>query len=143
MSAFPFPVLSAFTVRTGFDMCVGALVLPAGSEILMSAMTIKEMVNIAKHHGLVPIPLDIESGTLAPEIATIENAITERTRAIVIAHLFGTRMPMGPVIELRSEEHTSELQSPDHLVCRLLLEKKNKNLTDTIHTYIVYVLRTH
>src|SRR5258708_30896811 len=27
---------------------------------------------------------------------------------------------------LRSEEHTSELQSPDHLVCRLLLEKKNK-----------------
>src|SRR5258708_27080189 len=30
----------------------------------------------------------------------------------------------------RSEEHTSELQSPDHLVCRLLLEKK-KNEIDT------------
>src|SRR5438552_6126746 len=29
----------------------------------------------------------------------------------------------------RSEEHTSELQSPDHLVCRLLLEKK-KNVTN-------------
>src|SRR5258708_26242088 len=28
--------------------------------------------------------------------------------------------------EERSEEHTSELQSPDHLVCRLLLEKKKK-----------------
>src|SRR5258708_10543620 len=28
---------------------------------------------------------------------------------------------------VRSEEHTSELQSPDHLVCRLLLEKKKKN----------------
>src|SRR5258708_27608037 len=28
----------------------------------------------------------------------------------------------------RSEEHTSELQSPDHLVCRLLLEKKKKKL---------------
>src|SRR5947208_12556345 len=28
--------------------------------------------------------------------------------------------------QLRSEEHTSELQSPDHLVCRLLLEKKKK-----------------
>src|SRR5947208_17028814 len=28
-------------------------------------------------------------------------------------------------IPVRSEEHTSELQSPDHLVCRLLLEKKN------------------
>src|SRR5947208_4888028 len=29
-------------------------------------------------------------------------------------------------VSLRSEEHTSELQSPDHLVCRLLLEKKKK-----------------
>src|SRR5438552_6868597 len=30
--------------------------------------------------------------------------------------------------EMRSEEHTSELQSPDHLVCRLLLEKKKKKI---------------
>src|SRR5258708_15346627 len=30
------------------------------------------------------------------------------------------------ILEIRSEEHTSELQSPDHLVCRLLLEKKKK-----------------
>src|SRR5258708_10919214 len=33
---------------------------------------------------------------------------------------------MNNVEFLRSEEHTSELQSPDHLVCRLLLEKKKK-----------------
>src|SRR3989454_8803914 len=32
-----------------------------------------------------------------------------------------------PVSEVRSEEHTSELQSPCNLVCRLLLEKKKKN----------------
>src|SRR5690348_17672749 len=37
----------------------------------------------------------------------------------------------------RSEEHTSELQSPVHLVCRLLLEKKKKQyyLYLTFHTY--------
>src|SRR5947208_8972037 len=33
-------------------------------------------------------------------------------------------LSVGP-FSPRSEEHTSELQSPDHLVCRLLLEKKN------------------
>src|SRR5258708_38114333 len=38
------------------------------------------------------------------------------------------RDPQGPR-RCRSEEHTSELQSPDHLVCRLLLEKK-KNTHD-------------
>src|SRR5438552_11782633 len=36
----------------------------------------------------------------------------------------------------RSEEHTSELQSPDHLVCRLLLEKKKKTKTTTASTII-------
>src|SRR5258708_28613020 len=38
----------------------------------------------------------------------------------------------------RSEEHTSELQSPDHLVCRLLLEKKKKHfkqISCTCHEY--------
>src|SRR5690554_7573015 len=33
----------------------------------------------------------------------------------------------------RSEEHTSELQSRPHLVCRLLLEKKNKELHSSLH----------
>src|SRR5258708_9867849 len=37
-------------------------------------------------------------------------------------------LKLGRTTEGRSEEHTSELQSPDHLVCRLLLEKKNNKL---------------
>src|SRR5258708_27520718 len=41
--------------------------------------------------------------------------------------------PLVPGRPCRSEEHTSELQSPDHLVCRLLLEKKkpSKKATPT------------
>src|SRR3712207_8413686 len=35
----------------------------------------------------------------------------------------------APLAELRSEEHTSELQSRQYLVCRLLLEKKNRSYT--------------
>src|SRR5258708_29812954 len=34
----------------------------------------------------------------------------------------------------RSEEHTSELQSPDHLVCRLLLEKKKTDAAHALHS---------
>src|SRR5690348_18106010 len=40
------------------------------------------------------------------------------------------RLPLG-FSHARSEEHTSELQSPVHLVCRLLLEKKKKEITTT------------
>src|SRR5258708_14357248 len=43
-------------------------------------------------------------------------------------------LPVTESISFRSEEHTSELQSPDHLVCRLLLEKKKKQiLRDTTY----------
>src|SRR5258708_24540098 len=47
----------------------------------------------------------------------------------VVARLTGRTRP-------RSEEHTSELQSPDHLVCRLLLEKK-KNASPTDDAWLV------
>src|SRR5258708_29088090 len=39
--------------------------------------------------------------------------------------------------EFRSEEHTSELQSPDHLVCRLLLEKKKGEPHLTAHPILL------
>src|SRR5437762_8888518 len=47
----------------------------------------------------------------------------------------GTYLEIGTIsrgakIEIRSEEHTSELQSPMYLVCRLLLEKKKINILD-------------
>src|SRR5947208_4650061 len=41
----------------------------------------------------------------------------------------------------RSEEHTSELQSPDHLVCRLLLEKKKKK-SNNHEDYMIKELTT-
>src|SRR2546427_6423039 len=42
-----------------------------------------------------------------------------------------TRVPEATVVAVRSEEHTSELQSQSNLVCRLLLEKKKKTKTAT------------
>src|SRR5207253_8414772 len=44
-----------------------------------------------------------------------------------------TGMQHRPGTGLRSEEHTSELQSRGHLVCRLLLEKKKKKTKLTVH----------
>src|SRR5438876_4449204 len=54
----------------------------------------------------------------------IEHA--DRTGSVTTA---GNRVPAAirSACSIRSEEHTSELQSPVHLVCRLLLEKKKRN----------------
>src|SRR5258708_15195528 len=44
----------------------------------------------------------------------------------------------------RSEEHTSELQSPDHLVCRLLLEKKKHHAqVRSPHHLVLLTIRIH
>src|SRR5258708_25149130 len=45
------------------------------------------------------------------------------------------RLGVRKSVDLRSEEHTSELQSPDHLVCRLLLEKKKNNEQRVLAVY--------
>src|SRR5258708_21347121 len=54
------------------------------------------------------------------------------TRTVHEARVMRETAAKHKVVTQRSEEHTSELQSPDHLVCRLLLEKKKKTNTTTI-----------
>src|SRR5436305_11935490 len=56
------------------------------------------------------------------------------------AHLRAHRVPRGRELRCeRSEEHTSELQSRPHLVCRLLLEKKKRKEFYTTMTSISLV----
>src|SRR5258708_26732190 len=59
--------------------------------------------------------------------------------SVIGARRPGTRLRLRALL-LRSEEHTSELQSPDHLVCRLLLEKKKKQATQQIQDARTYYL---
>src|SRR5690348_17712478 len=54
----------------------------------------------------------------------VQGTLPRRGGLLVLNHISWLDIPV--LLALRSEEHTSELQSPVHLVCRLLLEKKNK-----------------
>src|SRR2546422_866600 len=55
--------------------------------------------------------------------------VADEQRAVGVAHGSNRDREHSPVGAQRSEEHTSELQSRLHLVCRLLLEKKKKKRT--------------
>src|SRR3989449_5439900 len=71
-------------------------------------------------------------------VAVSTNAGEVATFGIDTANMFGFwdwvggRYSMDSAIGLRSEEHTSELQSRLHLVCRLLLEKKKQGRLQTV-----------
>src|SRR5256885_12906563 len=57
--------------------------------------------------------------------AAADNKVSRRQNAIVATSTIGTwSKAVGLIESSRSEEHTSELQSPCNIVCRLLLEKK-------------------
>src|SRR2546426_8564905 len=73
-----------------------------------------------REHRLVLVPHPAEPGQ--DRIALARQQVVEDLGEAPLALL----RALG---ELRSEEHTSELQSPCNLVCRLLLEKKKKKIT--------------
>src|SRR5256885_13241166 len=65
---------------------------------------------------------DAKPGVGAAELA---EAVDARLRELNVEYAAKRESErLGPIHALRSEEHTSELQSPCNLVCRLLLEKK-------------------
>lgn len=90
--------LACRSVRSGFHLFLDALDLPAGSEVLVSAVTHPDMVSILEAHGLVAVPVDLNVATLAPRLELAERLMTVRTKAILIAHLFGGRVDMDPIV---------------------------------------------
>lgn len=101
----PCESLVSLSVRSAWDLLLSALQLPRESEIVMSAVTVPDMARIVRHHGLVHVPVDVSAATLGPALADLEQAITPRSRAILVAHLFGTRIDMGPIVELATKHN--------------------------------------
>ncbi len=92
-------VIATLSARSGFDALLTALALAPGDEVLLSGWTIPDMARVVRGHGLVPVPLDCEPGTLAPSLETLDAAITTRSRVLVMAQLFGARAPLDAFAE--------------------------------------------
>src|SRR5690625_6346009 len=71
--------------------------------------------------------LDLGPGAVGQAMRYVDPAAVD---AVLVSHLHADHIAdlagLEVLVRYRSEEHTSELQSRGHLVCRLLLEKKNK-----------------
>lgn len=85
---------------TGFDLLLQTLKLPAGSEVLCSAITIPDMLYVLRYHGLVPVPVDLDPETLAVDVDLMRNAVTDRTRLVLVAHVFGSRYSLDGVLDV-------------------------------------------
>src|SRR2546430_12011655 len=109
----------------------------ADTDLRNKRVLIREDLNVPVQDGVVTSDARIRAA-----LATIRYAVDQHARVFVISHLGRPKegqateaLTLAPVAvrlsellgkPVRSEEHTSELQSQSNLVCRLLLEKKKK-----------------
>src|SRR5439155_12151958 len=96
-----------------------------------------EIYTLSLHDAL---PISIREWQAAYKLAVtdVPGGVPQLTEALGVAYLHKSEMA-NDVYRNRSEEHTSELQSRGHLVCRLLLEKKKKKkkkLTDITYNTV-------
>src|SRR5436305_6716172 len=98
--------------------------------------TTTEIYTLSLHDAL---PISTQTGRHLPP--AVPAALRQRRAGRSIERVRGTHADSEAAMRIlkiggkRSEEHTSELQSRPHLVCRLLLEKKKKNKQQNDQTY--------
>ena len=98
------------SVRSGLHLVLGQLDWPRGSEILMTAMTIPDMARIVRHHGYIPVPVDLDLDTAAPTLESLEQATTPLTRGLIFAHLFGARADLSQVLAFAADRDIAVLE---------------------------------
>jgi perosamine synthetase len=84
---------------------IGALQLPPGSEVVVPPITDPGGAMPVAMHNLVPIVADAAPGTFNAGASEIEAVITERTSAIVIAHIAGEPCDMGPIMAVANKHN--------------------------------------
>lgn len=94
--------------RTAFHFILKAMNLESGSEVLMTPLTIADMVNSIHTLGLKPVFVDIELDTFCFEIDKLKKSITPKTKAILVTYIFGI-VPDIEKIQKIAQDHGLKL----------------------------------
>lgn len=84
----------------GLHLCVRALDIGPGDEVLVPSFTFIAAANAIRYEGATPVFVDIDPQTLNLDVSCVEAAITPRTRAIMAVHTFGFPAPMDTILDV-------------------------------------------
>ncbi len=90
-------------VNTGTDALILALLalgVGVGDEVITQANTFNATVTAIRAVGATPVLVDADDHAFAISLEQLEDAVTERCRAIIPVHLYGKPAPMQPILEL-------------------------------------------
>lgn len=95
--------ISVNSCTSGLYAAIGAAGVQIGDEVIVSPYTMAASATAAPVFNGVPVFADIDPDTYCISAETIRARITERTRAIVVVHIFGQCADMDPIMELARE----------------------------------------
>ncbi len=82
------------------ETAVGALDLPKGSEVIMPDFTIISCARAIVKAGLIPVPIDCSMETWNMDVNQIEEKISEKTKAMMVVHIYGLPVDMEPIWQI-------------------------------------------
>ncbi|MBW4026206.1 MAG: DegT/DnrJ/EryC1/StrS family aminotransferase [Acidobacteria bacterium] len=85
---------------SGLHLCIRALNIGVGDEVIVPSFTFIAAANAIRYEGATPVFVDIEPRTMNIDPAAIEDAITPKTRAILVVHTFGCPAGMAAILEI-------------------------------------------
>jgi len=97
--------LSVSNGTTALEAALLALNLPEGSEVILPAFTIISCGNAVIKAGCKPVLVDACVDTWNMDVSQIEDKITEKTKAIMVVHIYGLPVDMDPVIEIAQKHN--------------------------------------
>lgn len=95
--------ISVTNGTAALEVAVASLNLEAGSEVIMPAFTIVSCCNAIIKAGLTPVLVDADPITWNMDVDQIEKRITDKTRAIMVVHIYGLPVNMGTVLEIANK----------------------------------------
>ena len=88
----------------GLHLCIRALGIGEGDEVIVPSFAFIAAANAIRYERAVPVFADIDTQTLNIDPVHIEEAITEKTRAIMVVHTFGVPADMAAILDI-AERH--------------------------------------
>ncbi|MDN5864706.1 MAG: DegT/DnrJ/EryC1/StrS aminotransferase family protein [Gammaproteobacteria bacterium] len=110
------PLLS-YSHATGLiEEALRALEIGPGDEVIVPDMTFAAGVNVVLRVGATPVPVDVDLRSRNLDAATVERAITRRTRAVMPVHFAGLPVALDPLHELCKARGLRVIEDAAHAI---------------------------
>jgi perosamine synthetase len=85
---------------SGLHLCIRALGISEGDEVLVPSFTFIAVANAVRYEKATPVFIDVDPQTLNLDPSLLEQAITARTRAIIVVHTFGCPGELADILQI-------------------------------------------